>query len=34
MGDNISSNHLVPMVVEQTGRGERAWFGHGRDGHL
>ncbi len=25
MGDNISSNHLVPMVVEQTGRGERAY---------
>lgn len=25
MGDKISSNHLVPMVVEQTGRGERAY---------
>ncbi len=25
MGDSISSNYLVPMVVEQTGRGERAY---------
>ncbi|MCK4461759.1 MAG: ATP-dependent Clp endopeptidase proteolytic subunit ClpP [candidate division Zixibacteria bacterium] len=25
MGNSISSNHLVPMVVEQTSRGERAY---------
>lgn len=25
MSDRFSSNHLVPMVVEQTGRGERAY---------
>ena len=25
MNDKITSNFLVPMVVEQTGRGERAY---------